>query len=59
MASKDLPDFEYTCSTGRHQIGGNKPLTKCPGYWKGSPCGGTLQRVGKGSRNNGGTTNDE
>lgn len=46
---KDLPDFEYQCSEG-HTLGADKPITKCPVYWRGSPCKGELRRFGKGSR---------
>lgn len=44
----------YTCSgsAGRpgHELGSPTPLRKCPSYWLGSPCKGTLTQYGKGSR---------
>lgn len=52
MSVVEVPEDRiiYTCSSGRHELASRHPLTKCPGYWLGSPCKGTLTRVGKGSR---------
>lgn len=55
MAAKTYqPDFEYECTEGHH-LGGDKPIKRCPAYFRGSPCRGHLTRIGKGSRSNGGT----
>jgi len=40
--------FEYECSGGHH-IESPNAVVKCPAYHKGSPCHGTLKRIGQGS----------
>lgn len=40
--------YQYECTKG-HRIEGPTAVAKCPAYHKGSPCPGTLKRVGVGS----------
>jgi hypothetical protein len=40
--------FQYECSKG-HVIESPSAVTTCPAFHKGSPCKGTLKRVGQGS----------
>lgn len=45
----DNRKFQYKCSKG-HDIISEKEQTKCPVIALGSPCKGTLTRVGRGSK---------